>query len=63
MRIFMYITSCYDLNIVNCSIFSKTFRFHKTYYISGNGVDRRGQRGADAPMIKKLLFEERSNRQ
>ena len=53
MYIFMYVVSCYDVKDVHCS-FSKNIHLHKIYYISGRG---------GAPMIKKLLFEERSNLQ
>ena len=52
----MYILSCCDFKDVHCSIFSKNFLLHKMYYISGSGVDRRGQGGRPLlPMIKKVV--------
>ena len=59
MYIFMYIVSCYDVKDVHYC-FSKNIHRHKMYCISGRW---RREEGAAAPMIKKLLFEDRSNLQ
>ena len=56
---FMYIVSCYDVKDVHYS-FSKNIHLHKMYYVSDR---RRREEGAATAMIKKLLFEERSNLQ
>ena len=53
----MYIVSCHNVKDVHYS-FSKNIHLHKMYYISGSW---RREEGAAAPMIKKLLFEERAN--
>ena len=57
MYIFMYIVSRYNVKDVHC-FFSKNIDLHKINYVSGSW---RREEGAAAPMIKKLLFEERSN--
>ena len=59
MYIFMYIVSRYNVKDVHYS-FSKNIHLHKMNYISGSW---RREEGAAAPMIKQLLFEERSNLQ
>ena len=51
----MYILSCYDVKDVHCSIFSKNFHLHKMYYISGSGVDRRGEGGERSNLQQQLL--------
>ena len=56
---FMNIVSCYHVKGVHCS-FSKNIHLYERYYISGRW--RREEETA-ARMIKKLLFEERSNLQ
>ena len=50
----MNILSCYDVKDVHCSIFSKNFHLHKMYYISGSGVDRKGEGGANAQICDKI---------
>ena len=54
MYIFMYIVSRYNVKDVHYS-FSKNIHLHKMNYISSSW------RRDAAPIIKKLLFEERSN--
>ena len=52
----MYILSCCDVKNVHCSIFSKNFHLHKMYYISGSGVDRRGQVGQTLKSATKSMY-------
>ena len=59
MYIFMYIVSHYNVKDVHY-FFSKTIHLHKMNYVSSSW---RREEGAAAPVIKKLLFEERSNLQ
>ena len=51
----MYVLSCYDVKDVHCSIFSKNFHLHKMHYISGSGVDRRGQGGRTLKSATKSM--------
>ena len=57
MYIFLYIVSRYNVKDAHYS-FSKNIHLDKMNYLSGSWGR---EEGAAAPVIKKLLFEERSN--